>query len=126
MTQYLYRVYYNLHGLRIEVGEYDPERFDGEGGMRFGFTADVHTYELELGKWTVSVNMSSMAVGPEEAEQRSRIYLNAAHAGRHIKWRLERGDAITEIGRELAHEIGAEPRGYFFFAPKPGRAPSPA
>lgn len=130
MKQYIYKISESGASIHIEVAEWDPDRWDGEGGARFGYEATVYAYERLLAwkaddpeatrtEWEVTVNMGSMSVPPAEAAQRARIYTNAANAGAYLEWRLAARHNPGEIIAELQREVGSDPRGYFHFPPKP-------
>lgn len=115
---YLNNVYLNDYSGRIEVGIYDPDRFEGEGGMRFGFTAEVNVHEnfhadgpyVEGKNFIAEVSQSSIGVtSPEEADLRIDVYQQATDIARFINQELRLDVSWKAISQWLQANLPTGP-----------------
>ncbi len=90
---------------RIEIGINDPERWEGKGGMKFGFEAEVHVSRSWTERSALPVAEVSMAaIGthtPAEAMQRADVYLQAAMLAEWLNAGLRSGDSLTYLIRRV-------------------------
>lgn len=116
MTQYLYYNRIREHGGMVEVGIYDPNRWDGEGGMNFGLTAEVHLddawfHTRQPGTWRVQVSWGSTGAGPiAEMEQKMDVYQQAIDIAKAIQEALDNDVPLLDIKAMLDERLGEGPR----------------
>jgi hypothetical protein len=111
---YLYRVNYTPQYVAVEVGIFDPEKFDGKGGMRFGYTADVRVDTAIFGRnpEAIEVAVSQASIGSTsvaEAQLRVDVYQAATDVGHFVLFALREPSAtVEEIGASLASMLPAD------------------
>lgn len=126
-TQYIYGVRFNQYGGQVEVAIYDPTRWDGSGGPRFGYDAGVWVAEdygtpgsaTYGGAMVAKVSQGSIAShSPDEAALRIDVYQQAANIARYINTALAAGMGLVAIGEVLEGMLGRDPRDTPFKAPR--------
>jgi len=111
MTVYRNRVNSSSADITVEIGVNDPTRWDGQGGVKFGY--DVHVYASinwrDLGsdkpEWRVEVNMGSMSVDTEGARLKLDIYEQATEVAEYITDQLSAGISAETIGEFLTERL---------------------
>ena len=111
--KYLYGVRLNDYGGQVEIGIFDPERWDGKGGLRFGYSVIVY---IENGlttlnrKPTVGVSIGGIVPhSPEDAELRIDCYRQGADIARLVRDELEAGQPWEKIVAFLTEILPTEP-----------------
>lgn len=106
--QFLYYVRFNAasRSLNVEIGYYDPERFDGEGGHVFALTTSVLVDDNNFGadepNYKVKVEQSGNSyVDLETAEMRAEVGRQALEMGRFIQDQLDAGESLDSIAAFL-------------------------
>ena len=89
------------HSGRIEIGPYDPARWDGQGGHVFGESVDVTVSFGEEGmEATVQIG-GIMSHDAETAQRRIDAYQQGADLCRWIEDRFADGDDWPTVARAL-------------------------
>ena len=100
---YIYRVSGHVHEtaggrIYVEVGIFDPERWDGAGGMSFSETADVRieirSYDGEL---KVGVNQGGTSRSIEQAERAADVFGQAIAIGRFVRDQIDAGEEPSAV-----------------------------
>lgn len=116
-VKYLYRVWGSdsdgdVLSLGVEVGIFDPERYEGQGGTRFGFTAEAR-YDRGFGFTPDSrAECSQASIGstsPEEAQLRVDVYQQAIDLARFINDQLDVGTPAMGIASFLKENLATDP-----------------
>lgn len=112
-VKYIYRVNASIYSLQVEVAIFDPDRYDGKGGARFGFEAEVSCYAgSEQFPDRTKVGCSQGSIGthsPEDAALRIDVYQQAADIARFVRDRLVVGMTLVEIGTYLSETLATTP-----------------
>lgn len=119
--QFLYYIRKNGSGLQIELGPYDPDRFEGKGGHRFAFDGEVWVSDdyfkpspdriREPGEsYTVQVmQKGNSLVSLEDAKLRALVNETVLGLGTFIQEMLDKGESLDNIYEWLMENIGEEP-----------------
>lgn len=110
---YTYRTSINKHGGHVEIAVYDPERWEGQGGAKFGFEAEVYVQQRWIGddpnKMVAQVSMGAIGShSPEDALERMEVYHLAAQLAAFINDQL-REESWENVGKWLEAKLPAEP-----------------
>lgn len=117
MTRFLYRLTVREHGIWVDLGTYDPNRWPGSpnsGGISFGEHAEVHVSEswksdVERG---MTARVSMAAIGSHDTgtgRRRIGVYEQACQIADFVSEMLDRGVALEAIGRKLEATLATDP-----------------
>lgn len=100
--KFLYYVRTSGYGLQVDIGYFDPERFDGEGGLAFGLTSHVLVEDESWGGpdgiWHVKVSqVGNSFCEIEEAQLRAEVSRQALEMACFIRDQLAMGESLEKI-----------------------------
>lgn len=102
--EYTYRYSISEYSANIEIAIYDPNRWDGAGGAKFGHDANVWVVEQvysgdDVVRFVARCSQGSIGShSPDDAAERIDVYQQAADLARYIN------DAIIRNGWEATAE----------------------
>jgi hypothetical protein len=102
--RYIYRVNGNETGVWVEVAIYDPDRYDGAGGARFGFDAQATLTENwnERDRLVAEVTQGSIGnTSPDEGALRVDVYAQAVEIARYMQHHADCGSTPVAIAHDL-------------------------
>lgn len=121
-TQWLYRVHFDQYRLSVEVGVFDPERWEDKetkkkkGGMAFGFTAEAVCYSPESFGFGADSQQAQAGQGSTglqsvaDSQLRVDVYQQAVDIGRFIDDMVEKGESFQSIGAWLKENLSEDPK----------------
>lgn len=86
--------------IKIEIGPWDEDRFEGRGGFQFGMTAEVWVRTQGFGSSAVEATVSIGGIGAHDADvavQRANVYLEAAAIAKRVDYLASQGWDMVEV-----------------------------
>lgn len=98
-VEYVHRYSFDPWGAHVTIGIYDPDLWDGQGGIAFGLEASVHVHYFTGTKKPpgITVNQGSMGCDIETATLKADVYDQAIVVARCIEKCLAEGKPLEHL-----------------------------